>query len=92
MVVGGVAFSPMKDWTVEAIAAAGWPAGGIRDKFGRLCVAYVAIKSNLELAADTHTKLIQISAKLVKDKAIIRPAAHKTNLAWAVAVATNVQN
>ena len=68
------------------------PAGGIRDKFGRLCVAYVAIKSNLELAADTHTKLIQISAKLVKDKAIIRPAAHKTNLAWAVAVAANVQN
>ena len=65
--MGGVAFSPMKDWTVEAIAAAGWPAGGIRDKFGRLCVAYVAIKSNLELAADTHTKLIQISAKLVKD-------------------------
>jgi len=55
-------------------------------------VAYVAIKSNLELAADTHTKLIQISAKLVKDKAIIRPAAHKTNLAWAVAVAANVQN
>ena len=30
VVVGRVAFSPMKDscWTVEAIAAAGWPVGG----------------------------------------------------------------
>ena len=27
VVVGGVAFSPMKDWTVEAIAAAGWFTG-----------------------------------------------------------------
>ena len=37
VVVGGVVFSPMKDWIVEAIAAAQchaeWPAGGIRDKF-----------------------------------------------------------
>ena len=60
--------------------------------FGRLYVAYVAIKSNLELAADTHTKLIQISAKLVKDEATIRSATQKTNLAWAVAVAAYDQN
>ena len=69
-----------------------WAGGGLRDTLGRLCVAYVVIKSNLELVADTHTKLIQHSAKLVKEKTIIRPAAHKTNLAWAVAVAANVQN
>ena len=63
-----------------------------QDRFGRLCVAYDIVAINLELAADTHAKLIHISAKLVKDKVIIRPVAHETNLAWAVAVAANVHN
>ena len=56
--VEGVALSPMKDWTAPLIMAAEW-AGGVRDKLNRLCVAYVAIKSNQEMAADTHTKIIK---------------------------------
>ena len=64
----------------------------MRDKLNRLCVAYVAIKSNQEMAADTHGKIIKMSAELLKDKTICRPVAHKSNLAWAAAVAASVQN
>ena len=66
--------------------------GGVRDKLNRLCVAYVAIKSNLGMAAGAHTKIIKVSAELLKEKKIIRPVAHKSNLVWAAAEAASVPN
>ena len=89
--VEGVAFSPMKDWTAELITGAHWQAG-VRDKLNRLCVAYVVIKSNLEIAAGAHTNILKLSAALLRDKKIIRPVAHKSNLVWAAAVAASVPN